>query len=79
MRIGYRYIAMVFHFDSLVEHVLGQLDGNQTISVAIHDVTNSTEYFLLYGSGDYESNKSHVHESGLELGDPFRKYKITCW
>ncbi|PKI31469.1 hypothetical protein CRG98_048142 [Punica granatum] len=73
------YIALVFDFDSLVEHVLGQLDGNQTISVAVHDVTNSTEYFLLFDSGDYKSNKFHVYESRLELGDPFRKYNITCW
>ncbi|PKI34745.1 hypothetical protein CRG98_044851 [Punica granatum] len=63
----------------LAKHVFGQLDGNQTISVAVHDVTNSTEYFLLFDSGDYTSNKFHVYENRLELGDPFRKYKITCW
>ncbi|OWM69212.1 hypothetical protein CDL15_Pgr025399 [Punica granatum] len=79
IRAGSGYIAMVFDFDSLVEHVFGQLDGNQTISVAVHDVTNSTEYFLLFDSGDYTSNKFHVYENRLELGDPFRKYKITCW
>ncbi|XP_031401586.1 putative disease resistance RPP13-like protein 1 isoform X3 [Punica granatum] len=76
---GSGYIATFFKFDCLVKHVLGQLDGNQTISVAVHDVTNSTEYFLLFDSGDYKSNQFHVYESRLELGDPFRKYKITCW
>lgn len=70
---------MLFNFDSLVEHVLEQLDGNRTISVAIHDVTNSSELLQLYGTRDYETENSNVHKSKLELEDPFRKYKISCW
>lgn len=62
-----------------MEHVLGQLDGNRTIAVAVHDVTNSSELLLLYGPDDYESEDSYVHKSKLELGDPFRKYEISCW
>ncbi|KAF8009165.1 hypothetical protein BT93_J0219 [Corymbia citriodora subsp. variegata] len=72
------YIGGLFEFESFGENVLQQL-GNQTVSVNIYDITNSSRS-LLYGHNyvKSESDRPMMQERKLELEDPFRKYLKIC-
>ncbi|KAK3408597.1 hypothetical protein EUGRSUZ_J00805 [Eucalyptus grandis] len=69
------YIGVIFHFESLVENVLWQL-GNQMVLVTVYDITNSSRS-LMYGH-EVKSDWPMMHESKLELGDPFRRHLMIC-
>lgn len=73
-----RYLGGAFDVESLVENLLGQLDGNQAILVNVYDVTNSSEPLIMYGHQYQEGDMSLLHESKLDFGDPFRKHQMIC-
>ncbi|XP_039159958.1 uncharacterized protein LOC104421549 [Eucalyptus grandis] len=70
------YIGVVFEFESFVESILWQL-GSGTVLVTIYDITNSSRS-LMYGHNYVKSDWPMMHESKLELGDPFRKHQMNC-
>ncbi|KAF8040096.1 hypothetical protein BT93_B2349 [Corymbia citriodora subsp. variegata] len=72
------YLGGAFDVESLVENLLGQLDGNQAILVHVYDVTNSSEPLIMYGHQYQEGDTSLLHESKLDFGDPFRKHQMIC-
>lgn len=72
------YLGGAFDVESLVENLLGQLDGNQAILVNVYDVTNSSEPLIMYGHQYQECDTSLLHESKLDFGDPFRKHQMIC-
>ncbi|XP_030447845.1 histidine kinase 4 [Syzygium oleosum] len=72
------YLGGAFDVESLVENLLGQLDGNQAILVNVYDVTNSSEPLIMYGHQYQEGDMSLLHESKLDFGDPFRKHQMIC-
>ncbi|KAI4373194.1 hypothetical protein MLD38_011347 [Melastoma candidum] len=72
------YLGGAFDIESLVENLLGQLDGNETILVNVYDVTNSSDPLIMYGRQDRGGDTSLLHESKLDFGDPLRKHRMTC-
>ncbi|PKI65274.1 hypothetical protein CRG98_014312 [Punica granatum] len=72
------YIGGAFDVESLVENLLGQLDGNQAILVNVYDVTNSSDPLIMYGHRNPKGDMSLIHESKLDFGDPFRKHLMIC-
>ncbi|KAL8161203.1 hypothetical protein V2J09_012692 [Rumex salicifolius] len=44
------YLGGSFDVESLVDNLLGQLDGNEDIIVNVYDVTNSSDSLVMYGS-----------------------------
>lgn len=76
--IASRYVGGSFDVESLVENLLGQLAGNQAILVHVYDVTNSTDWLIMYGNQYEEGDKSLIHESKLDFGDPYRKHQMIC-
>lgn len=72
------YLGGAFDVESLVEHLLGQLNGNQAILVNVYDVTNSSNPLVMYGHQDERGDTSLLHESKLDFGDPFRKHQMIC-
>lgn len=64
--------------ESLVENLLGQLAGNQTILVNVFDITNYSDPLIMYGHQDEDGDMSLLHESKLDFGDPFRKHQMMC-
>ncbi|KAJ4832230.1 Histidine kinase 4 [Turnera subulata] len=72
------YLGGAFDVESLVENLLGQLDGNQAILVNVYDVTNSSLPLIMYGHQNQDGDMSLLHESKLDFGDPFRKHLMTC-
>lgn len=73
-----RYLGGAFDVESLVENLLGQLDGNQAILVNVYDVTNSSDPLIMYGNHCLDGDMSLLHESNLDFGDPFRKHQMIC-
>lgn len=61
-----------------MENLLGQLAGNQAILVHVYDITNSTNPLIMYGNQYEEGDKSLVHVSKLDFGDPYRKHQMIC-
>ncbi|KAL8218542.1 hypothetical protein R6Q57_021915 [Mikania cordata] len=72
------YLGGAFDVESLVENLLGQLAGNQEIVVKVYDVTNTSDPLIMYGRQAQEGDKTRVHVSRLDFGDPFRKHQMTC-
>ena len=73
-----RYVGGAFDVESLVENLLGQLAGNQSILVNVYDVTNSSDPLIMYGHQNQDGDDSLWHESKLDFGDPFRKHQMIC-
>ncbi|XP_020220590.1 histidine kinase 4 [Cajanus cajan] len=72
------YVGGSFDVETLVENLLGQLAGNQAILVNVFDITNSTDPLIMYGNQNEEGDKSLIHESKLDFGDPYRKHTMIC-
>ncbi|GAV76513.1 Response_reg domain-containing protein/HisKA domain-containing protein/HATPase_c domain-containing protein/CHASE domain-containing protein [Cephalotus follicularis] len=72
------YLGGAFDVESLVENLLGQLAGNQEILVNVYDVTNSSDPLIMYGHQNQDGDRSLLHESKLDFGDPFRKHQMIC-
>ncbi|OMO72517.1 hypothetical protein COLO4_27599 [Corchorus olitorius] len=72
------YLGGAFDVESLVENLLGQLDGNQAILVNVYDITNSSDHLIMYGLENQDGDMALLHVSKLDFGDPFRKHQMTC-
>lgn len=64
--------------ESLVENLLGQLAGHQAILVHVYDITDDSDPRIMYGDQSEEGDKSLLHQSQLDFGDPFRRHKMIC-
>lgn len=72
------YLGGSFDVESLVDNLLGQLAGNQDIIVNVYDVTNSSDFLIMYERQYQGGDMSLVHLSKLDFGDPSRKHQMTC-
>ncbi|KAK8537373.1 hypothetical protein V6N13_042302 [Hibiscus sabdariffa] len=72
------YLGGAFDVESLVENLLGQLAGKQAILVNVYDITNSSDYLIMYGHQNQDGDLALLYESKLDFGDPFRKHTMIC-
>eukprot|EP00252_Welwitschia_mirabilis_P002043 TRINITY_DN1198_c0_g1_i2.p1 TRINITY_DN1198_c0_g1~~TRINITY_DN1198_c0_g1_i2.p1 ORF type:complete len:1102 (+),score=183.66 TRINITY_DN1198_c0_g1_i2:334-3639(+) len=70
------YLGGAFDVESLVENLLHQLSGKQSIIVNVFDITNASVPVIMYGPPVTHDGLSHV--SPLDFGDPFRKHQMLC-
>lgn len=69
------YLGGIFDIEALVDKLLHQLAGKQSIMVNVYDTTNESP-ISMYGSNDTRSGMCHV--SPLNFGDPSRKHQMHC-
>jgi histidine kinase 2/3/4 (cytokinin receptor) len=69
------YLGGIFDIEALVDKLLHQLAGKQSIMVNVYDTTNESP-ISMYGSNDTASDMCHV--STLNFGDPSRKHEMHC-
>ncbi|OEL34918.1 putative histidine kinase 3 [Dichanthelium oligosanthes] len=69
------YLGGIFDIEALVDKLLHQLAGKQSIMVNVYDTTNERP-ISMYGSNDTGSGMCHV--STLNFGDPSRKHEMHC-
>jgi len=70
-----RYSGAILDIEALVDSLLHQLAGDQSIMVNVYDTTYETP-LSMYGSNDTGSGMCHV--STLNFGDPTRKHEMHC-
>ncbi|VAH01286.1 unnamed protein product [Triticum turgidum subsp. durum] len=69
------YLGAIFDMEALVDKLLHQLAGKQSIMVNVYDTTY--EYPIsMYGSNDTGSGM--CHNSTLDFGDPSRRHVMHC-
>lgn len=73
-----RYLGGAFDVESLVENLLGQLEGKEAILVNVYDVTNSSDPLIMYGHKYQDGDRSLKHVSTVDFGDPSRKHQMVC-
>lgn len=73
-----RYLGGAFDVESLVENLLGQLDGNQKIVVNVYDVTNSSDPLIMYGHHYQDGDMSLERVNAVDFGDPSRRHQMVC-
>lgn len=69
------YLGGIFDIEALVDNLLHQLAGKQSIMVNVYDTTNERP-ISMYGSNDTGSDMYHV--SVLNFGDPSRRHEMHC-
>ncbi|KAL6613908.1 hypothetical protein ACP70R_036178 [Stipagrostis hirtigluma subsp. patula] len=69
------YLGGIFDIEALVDKLLHQLAGKQSIMVNVYDTTNESP-ISMYGSNDTGSGMCHV--STLNFGDPARRHEMHC-
>ncbi|KAL5222527.1 hypothetical protein ABZP36_027240 [Zizania latifolia] len=69
------YLGGIFDIEALVDKLLHQLAGKQSIMVNVYDTTNECP-ISMYGSNDTGNGMCHV--STLNFGDPSRKHEMHC-
>jgi histidine kinase 2/3/4 (cytokinin receptor) len=69
------YLGAILDIEALVDSLLHQLAGDQSIMVNVYDTTYETP-LSMYGSNDTGSGMCHV--STLNFGDPTRKHEMHC-
>ncbi|CAN8270620.1 unnamed protein product [Cochlearia groenlandica] len=70
------YLGASYDMPSLVEKLLEQLAGKQTISVHVYDTTNASAAIQMYGSEVGDISEKYI--SSLDFGDPLRKHEMHC-
>jgi histidine kinase 2/3/4 (cytokinin receptor) len=71
-----RYLGASYDVPSLVDKLLHQLAGKQTIVVNVYDTTNASAPITMYGTDVIDTGLLHI--SGLDFGDPLRKHEMHC-
>ncbi|KAF8762420.1 hypothetical protein HU200_009380 [Digitaria exilis] len=69
------YLGGIFDIEALVDKLLHQLAGKQSIMVNVYDTTNESP-ISMYGSNDTGSGM--CCKSTLNFGDPSRKHEMHC-
>ncbi|WVZ67610.1 hypothetical protein U9M48_016663 [Paspalum notatum var. saurae] len=69
------YLGGIFDIEALVDKLLHQLAGKQSIMVNVYDTSNESP-ISMYGSNDTGSGMCHV--SPLNFGDPSRRHEMHC-
>lgn len=69
------YLGGIFDIEALVDKLLHQLAGKQSVMVNVYDTTNDIP-ISMYGSNDTGSGMCQV--STLNFGDPSRKHAMHC-
>ncbi|XP_020189401.1 probable histidine kinase 3 [Aegilops tauschii subsp. strangulata] len=69
------YLGGIFDIEALVDKLLHQLAGKQSIMVNVYDTTNDKP-ISMYGSDDTGSGM--FHNSTLNFGDPSRRHEMHC-
>ncbi|CAL4952964.1 unnamed protein product [Urochloa decumbens] len=69
------YLGGIFDIEALVDKLLHQLAGKQSIMVNVYDTTNEMP-ISMYGSNDTGSGM--YIKSTLNFGDPSRKHEMHC-
>ncbi|CAO2167560.1 unnamed protein product [Urochloa humidicola] len=69
------YLGGIFDIEALVDKLLHQLAGKQSIMVNVYDTTNERP-ISMYGSNDTGSGM--FIKSTLNFGDPSRKHEMHC-
>ncbi|VAH67937.1 unnamed protein product [Triticum turgidum subsp. durum] len=69
------YLGGIFDIEALVDKLLHQLAGKQSIMVNVYDTTNDKP-ISMYGSDDTGSGM--YHNSTLNFGDPSRRHEMHC-
>ncbi|XP_062207924.1 probable histidine kinase 3 [Phragmites australis] len=69
------YLGGIFDIEALVDKLLHQLAGKQSIMVNVYDTTKESP-ISMYGSSDTGSGMCHV--STLNFGDPSRRHAMHC-
>ncbi|KAL6599289.1 hypothetical protein ACP70R_045783 [Stipagrostis hirtigluma subsp. patula] len=69
------YLGGIFDIEALVDKLLHQLAGKQSVMVNVYDTTNKSPVSM-YGSNDTGSGMRHI--STLDFGDPSRKHEMHC-
>ncbi|KAK3166362.1 hypothetical protein QOZ80_1AG0044820 [Eleusine coracana subsp. coracana] len=69
------YLGGIFDIEALVDKLLHQLAGKQSILVNVYDTTNESP-ISMYGSNVTGDDMYHV--STLNFGDPLRKHEMHC-
>ncbi|KAJ1286877.1 hypothetical protein BS78_03G385700 [Paspalum vaginatum] len=69
------YLGGIFDIEALVDKLLHQLAGKQSIMVNVYDTTNESP-ISMYGSNDTGSGMCYV--SPLNFGDPSRRHEMHC-
>ncbi|TVU20662.1 hypothetical protein EJB05_36880 [Eragrostis curvula] len=70
------YLGGIFDIEALVDKLLHQLAGKQSIMVNVYDTTNQSHPISMYGSSGTCSGMCKV--STLNFGDPLRKHEMHC-
>uniref|UniRef100_A0ACD5XJL9 Uncharacterized protein n=1 Tax=Avena sativa TaxID=4498 RepID=A0ACD5XJL9_AVESA len=69
------YLGGIFDIEALVDKLLHQLAGKQSIMVNVYDTTNEWP-ISMYGSND--TGDAMYHNSTLNFGDPSRRHEMHC-
>nr|CDM85789.1 unnamed protein product [Triticum aestivum] len=69
------YLGGIFDIEALVDKLLHQLAGKQSIMVNVYDTTNEKP-ISMYGSND--TGGGMYHNSTLNFGDPSRRHEMHC-
>lgn len=69
------YLGGIFDIEALVDKLLHQLAGKQSIMVNVYDTTNERP-ISMYGSND--TTGGMYHNSTLNFGDPSRRHEMHC-
>ncbi|KAL6839953.1 hypothetical protein ACP4OV_029763 [Aristida adscensionis] len=69
------YLGGIFDIEALVDKLLHQLAGKQSIMVNVYDTTNESP-ISMYGSNVTGGGMYHV--STLNFGDPLRRHEMHC-
>jgi histidine kinase 2/3/4 (cytokinin receptor) len=69
------YLGGIFDIEALVDKLLHQLAGKQSIMVNVYDTTNEWP-ISMYGSND--TGGGMYHNSTLNFGDPSRRHEMHC-
>jgi histidine kinase 2/3/4 (cytokinin receptor) len=73
--LGNSYLGGIFDIEALVDKLLHQLAGKQSIMVNVYDTTNEWP-ISMYGSND--TCGGMYHNSTLNFGDPSRRHEMHC-
>ncbi|KAI4965174.1 hypothetical protein ZWY2020_055282 [Hordeum vulgare] len=70
------YLGGIFDIEALVDKLLHQLAGKQSIMVNVYDTTTKEKPISMYGSND--TGGGMYHNSTLNFGDPSRRHEMHC-
>ncbi|KAM0830866.1 hypothetical protein ACQ4PT_065936 [Festuca glaucescens] len=75
IQVAIGYLGGIFDIEALVDKLLHQLAGKQSIMVNVYDTTNEWP-ISMYGSND--TCGGMYHNSTLNFGDPSRRHEMHC-